>query len=364
MDPCLTRLADVLVNYSTCVKPGDLVVLRAHDDGEPLLRALHHATLAAGANPVIQVKYDWSYYDLIKHGSDAQLDFVSPEHAWPVEQADVRISILANRNTKIASNLDPEREQRAARTFKPLTARFMERSASGALRWCLTQLPTESAAQDAEMSLQEYEHFVYGAGLLNNPDPAVCWRELAAQQQGWAAWLKGHDRVCIRGKDVDLQFSIRDRTFECGSGQHNFPDGEIFTGPVEDSVNGWVRFTYPLNIGRDIEGIEFTFQDGKVDRAIASKNQDMLLNLLDTDGGSRYLGEFGIGTNPGITRFTRNMLFDEKMQGSFHLAIGASYPETGGKNESAIHLDMLCDLHDGEIVVDGESIYRNGSFVI
>lgn len=364
MDTRLTRLADVLVNYSTRVKPGDLVSLRALDDGEPLLRALHHATLLAGGNPVIQVMYDWAYYDLIKYGNEKQMDFVNPEYEWPNERADVRITVHAERNPKSASNLDPEREMRYARWFKPLIARFMERSASGALRWCVTQLPTEAAAQSAEMSLEEYEDFVYGACLLDDPDPVARWRELAAAQERWANWFKGHDRVRIRGKDVDLGFSIRDRLFLHSAGEKNLPDGEIYTGPVEDSVNGRVRFSYPVNIGRDIEGIELQFQNGRIESASATKNQDMLQKLLDTDSGSRYLGEWGIGTNPGITRFTRNVLFDEKLKGTFHLAIGASYPETGGKNESAIHVDIVCDLHDGEILVDDEVVYRNGEFVI
>lgn len=364
MDTRLTRLADVLVNYSTRVQPGELVVLRAIDDGEPLLRALYRATLAAGGNPVVQVRYNWSLYDLTKSGSDAQLDFVGPDLEWPVDRADVLITVLAYRNSKWMSNADPERERRFRRAHQPITARFMERSASGALRWCLTQLPTESAAQDAEMSLSEYEDFVFGAGLLNEPDPAACWRARAAQQARLVDWLKGHDRVEIRGKDVDLQLSIADRTFVSAAGTVNFPDGEIFTGPVERSANGWVRFTYPLYIGREVDGIELKFENGRVERASATKNQDALLKMLDTDGGTRYLGELGIGTNPGITRFSRNMLFDEKMQGTFHLALGASYPETGGKNESAIHVDMVCDLHEGEIVVDDELLYRNGEFVL
>lgn len=364
MDPRLNLLADVLVNYSTAVQPGNLVVLCAFDDGEPLLRALHHATLAAGGNPVVQVLYDWMYYDLIQHGTDAQLDFVNPEFEWSTERADVRITTLAHRNSKFASNVNPEREQRWNRALTSLNARFMERSASGALRWCITQFPTEAAAQDAEMNLLEYEDFVFGAGLVNEPDPVSSWRELSSRQQRRVDWLKGHDRVRIRGKDVDLTLSIQDRTFLNGNGLKNFPDGEICTGPVEQSVNGWVRFTYPLNIGREVDGIELTFQDGKIERATATKNEEALLKMLDTDDGSRYLGELGIGTNPGITRFTRNMLFDEKMQGTFHLAIGASFPESGGKNKSAIHVDMICDLHDGEIEVDGEVFYRNGEFVI
>lgn len=364
MDPRITRLADVLVNYSTQVQPGNLVVLRAIDGGEPLLRALHHAALAAGGNPVVQVLYDWSYYDLMMHGSDAQLDFVNPEFEWANERADVRISVLAHRNSKFASNLDPEREQHWMRAMTAIQGRFFERSASGALQWCITQLPTESAAQDAEMNLLEYEDFVFGAGLLNEPDPVTSWRELSARQERRIDWLKGHDTVHIRGEDVDLTLSIRDRIFLNGNGLKNFPDGEICTGPVEQSVNGRVRFTYPLHFGREVDGIELTFHDGKIEHASATKNEDALLKMLDTDDGSHYLGELGIGTNPGIKRFTRNMLFDEKMQGTFHLAIGASYPESGGKNKSAIHVDMICDLHDGEIEVDGELFYRNGEFVI
>ncbi len=169
----------------------------------------------------------------------------------------------------------------------------------------------------------------------------------------------------VRGADADLRLSIKDRTFISAHGTHNFPDGEVFTGPVESSVNGWVRFTYPAIIqGREVTGVEFTFEEGKVVKASTTKNEEALIALLDTDSGSRYLGELGIGTNPGIKRFTHNTLFDEKIQGTFHLAVGASYPETGGKNESSVHADIVCDLHDGEIVVDDELFYRNGDFVM
>ena len=191
------------------------------------------------------------------------------------------------------------------------------------------------------------------------------WREFGAMQQLKVEWLQGHNRVQIRGANADLKLSIDDRTFINACGVRNFPDGEIFSGPVEDSAEGWVRFTYPLIVqGREVEGVEFTFEKGKVVKATARKNEDALNVLLDTDAGSRFLGELGIGTSPNITHFTRSMLFDEKIKGTFHLAVGRSYPETGGKNESAIHVDLICDLHDGDIVVDGEVFYRNGDFAI
>jgi aminopeptidase len=239
----------------------------------------------------------------------------------------------------------------------------MRRAAAGELRWVLTILPTEAYAQDADMSLEGYENFVYGAGLLDDPDPVARWREFGAHQQHKCDWLKGHDQVHIRGANADLKLSIADRVFINACGECNFPDGEIFTGPVEDSAEGWVRFTYPLIMqGREVEGVEFTFEKGKVAKATAKKNEEALNALLETDGGARFLGELGIGTSPNITRFTRSMLFDEKIKGTFHLAVGHSYPETGGRNESAIHVDLICDLHDGEIAVDGEVFYRNGDF--
>jgi aminopeptidase len=277
----------------------------------------------------------------------------------------VRISGIAQGNTRILSNIAPERQQRLSRTLGPLLKRIDDRSAEGSLRWCVTVVPTEASAQDAEMSLDEYEAFVFGAGLLDDPAPVERWREISARQQRLVDWLKGRDQVHLQGANADLHLSIKDRTFINGDGQRNFPDGEIFTGPVEASVNGWVRFTYPVMLdGREITGIEFAFEDGKVVKVSATKNEAALLALLDTDPGARYLGELGIGTNPGITRFTRNMLFDEKIQGTFHLALGASFPETGAKNESAIHVDIVCDLHDGEIIVDGDRFYRDGGFVI
>jgi aminopeptidase len=241
----------------------------------------------------------------------------------------------------------------------------MERSAKQELRWCLTVYPTHAMAQDADMSLADYREFVYGAGLLNEADPVASWKKVGQEQQKMVDWLKGHDRVVLKGSNVDLKMSIKERVFIACDGQVNFPDGEIFTGPVEDSLEGWVRFKYPaIHQGQEVTDIQLWFEKGRAVKETAGKNQEFLTAQLNTDAGSRTVGEFGIGTNYGITRFTKNMLFDEKMGGTIHLALGAGYPESGSKNESGIHWDMLCDMSDAEIHVDGDAFYKNGKPVI
>ncbi len=216
------------------------------------------------------------------------------------------------------------------------------------------------------MSLSDYEDFVYGACMPDLDDPVGYWREFSAWQQKIVDWLEAKEHVHVIGPDTDLELNVAGRTFVNSDGHHNMPSGEVFTGPVEDSVEGHVTFSYPaIHQGREVTGVQLWFEEGRVVRATARKNEPFLLETLDTDEGSRYLGEFAIGTNEGITRFTSQILFDEKIGGSFHVALGAGYPETGSKNESAIHWDMICDLREGgQIWVDGELLYENGKFVI
>jgi aminopeptidase len=216
------------------------------------------------------------------------------------------------------------------------------------------------------MSLREYEEFVYSAGLLDDPDPVARWREFAAKQQKLVDWLKGKKTVRVTGPHCNVTVGIEGRTFINADGTKNFPDGEIFTGPQEDVTEGYVEFTYPaIYQGREVEGITLTFEKGRVVKASAKKGEDFLHKMLDTDAGARVLGEFAIGTNTGIKKFTRNILFDEKLGGTIHMAVGASYPDTGGQNKSAIHWDMICDMHGGgEITVDGVPFYRDGEFLI
>jgi len=242
---------------------------------------------------------------------------------------------------------------------------FLERSARGELKWCGTLYPTQSSAQEADMSLSEYQDFVYGAGKLDLPDPVSAWKDQGKRQDELVRWLHSRREVVIKGRDVDVTLSIKGRGFINACGKKNFPDGEIFTSPVEDSVNGWVRFAYPgIYAGREVGDIELWFEDGKVVKEKAGKGQELLTTLLNTDGGARYLGEWGIGTNYDIQRFTKNMLFDEKLGGTIHFALGFGFSEIGSQNRSSIHWDMLCDMRDSEVAVDGELFYKDGKFAV
>ena len=226
--------------------------------------------------------------------------------------------------------------------------------------------PCPAYAQEADMSLTEYEDFVYGATLADREDPVSEWKKIHDQQEKLLDWLKGKDKVKINSPFVSLELSIKDRLFINGDGLNNMPCGEVYTSPVEDSVNGWIKFSYPaIMSGREVEGIRLEFKDGKVVKSSAQKNEEFLTKMLDMDEGSRYLGEFAIGTNFGITKFSKNILFDEKIGGTIHLAIGSGFPHAGGKNKSAIHWDMICDMQkDSEILVDGEVFYKDGKFLV
>ncbi len=301
-----------------------------------------------------------------RYASDEQLKHVPKPLELVMETYDVRISVIAESNTKALSNVDPGKIVLQQRARTELMRTFLRRSAAGELRWTVAPFPTNAFAQDAEMSLSEYEDFVYGACLPDMNEPVGYWQQFSAHQEKIVSWLKGKTNLHIRGPETDLRLSITGRSFINCDGHYNMPDGEIFTGPVEDSIEGNVYFSYPsIYRGREVTGVRLRFEQGKVVKASADKNEDFLLQTLDTDAGSRFVGEFAIGTNHGITRFTREILFDEKISGSFHMALGAGYPETGSKNESAIHWDMICDLReDGEIWVDDELFYQNGKFVI
>lgn len=360
-DPRISKMAKVLVWYSLDLQPGQQFVLQTNPLADELTLAVYEEAMRSGAHTLIMNAVPGSEEVFFRLASDEQLDFVMPVRRMIAETFDARLRIESEYNSRELAGIDPTRMARVGKAWAPLSKVFMERSASGALRWCVTLYPTPAAAQDADMSLADYREFVYGACMLNDPDPVAFWRAEGEREKKLTDWLKGRDRVTLKGPNIDLSMSIKDRIFERSDGKYNFPDGEIFTGPVEDSAEGWVRFSYPaIYNSQEVTDIELWFEKGKVVREKAVKNQAMLTALLDTDAGSRFLGELGIGTNYGIQRFTKNMLFDEKIGGTIHLALGASYPETGGKNESGLHWDMLCDMRDAEIRVDGDLFYKDG----
>ncbi|MCS7252091.1 MAG: aminopeptidase [Thermoflexus sp.] len=364
-DPRLEKWAQVLVDYATGVKPGDKVAIRGTPAAAPLLLTVYRQVLERGGHPHLLVSLPGAAEIFYRVAEEPQITFVSPIDRLIIETFDVLISVMSETNTRSLSNVDPAKQTMFSAARRDLTRTYMERAARGELRWVLTLYPTEAYAQEAEMGLQEFEDFVYEAGWLNDEDPVARWREQAAFQERLVEWLKGRRRIHIRGPDVDLVLGIEGRVFISADGRHNFPDGEIFTGPEETVTEGWVRFTYPaLYGGREVDGVELVFESGRVVKATAKKNEAFLHRMLETDEGARRLGELGIGTNFAIRRFSRNILFDEKLGGTFHLALGAAYPETGGTNESAIHWDMICNLKEGEIWVDGEVLYRDGHFLV
>ncbi len=273
---------------------------------------------------------------------------------------------MASENTRALSQVPPERQTRVQAARQHLMARMMERSAEGSYRWALTLFPTNAYASEASMSLSAYEDFYYGACLATEDDPIAAWRRTSEETKRLAGWIEGRSEVHIRGEGTDLRLGIKGRHFIAADGRHNMPDGEFFTGPVEDSAEGEISFHLPASYaGRDVSGVRFRFEGGKVVDASAEKGEDFLIQMLDTDEGARRLGELGIGTNYGITAGTGEILLDEKIGGTVHLAVGRSYPETGGVNESAIHWDMICDLRrGGSIEVDGEILQRDGRFAV
>lgn len=366
MDIRARKFAQILVDHSAAVKPGDRVAITSTPLAEPVLRELFILILERGAYPHLLLDLPGQDELLFAHASDELLDFVPIFHQIAFEQFDVLFKIRAEANTRQLSQVSAVRATRRQKATASLIETQMQRGAVKSLRWMSTQYPTNAYAMEAEMGLEEYQDFFFRACHAdeNTPDPVAYWQGVRQEQARIIEQIEGHDLVQIRGPHVDLSLSIKGRKFVNAYGEHNLPDGEIYTGPVEDSVNGWVHYTYPaVYQGRVVEGIRLEFERGRVVKASAVTNQDYLLEMLETDAGARYVGEFAIGTNYGIDRFTRSILLDEKIGGSFHMALGAGYPETGSQNRSRIHWDMICDLRqDSEILLDGALIYKNGQF--
>jgi aminopeptidase len=364
-DARIEKLAKVMVHYSLELKPGQKFWLRTTPLAEELNLAVYEEAVKAGAHILVDQRMPGAEEIFYKYASEAQLDYVSPIREIITETFDASLYIDAEHNSRNLSGIDGSRMARTRKAGAELFKKLLQRSADGSYRWCITVYPTHAMAQDADMSLADYREFVYEAGMLNEADPVAFWMEEGRKQTELADWLKGHHQAVLKGSNVDISLSIKDRKFEISDGRYNFPDGEIFTSPVEDSVNGWIRFKYPaLYGGQEVTDIELWFEDGKVVKEKAAKNEELLTSLLDTDAGARTLGEWGIGTNYGIQRFSKNMLFDEKIGGTIHFAVGAGFPECGGRNESGLHWDMLCDMAESEIAIDGELFYKDGKTVV
>jgi aminopeptidase len=365
-DPRVEALASILVRYSTGVSKGDVCMIQATTPAEPLVQAVYEEVLRAGGLPIMQLTTEGAAASFYGLASDDQLDWIPPTATWAAENADVRIAIMAEINTRELSRADPKRQARAQKARKPLMDTSMKRAASGEYRWALTLFPTHAYAAEASMSLPEYEDFYYAACLATDGEPVTAWQRQSDEVKRLAAWMEGKEEVRVTAPGTDIRLGVAGRTWIPCVGEHNMPDGEFFTGPVEDSVDGEVAFSFPATYGgREVSGVRFRFEGGKVVDASAEHGEEFLHEMLDSDDGARRLGELGIGTNYGIATGTKEILLDEKIGGTVHMAIGMSYPESGGKNDSAVHWDMVCDLRSGGVItVDGEELQRDGRFTV
>jgi aminopeptidase len=358
-DERLEKLARLLVDYSVEAGEGEQVLLAGGAAAEPLIKEVYARLLEVGAIPVPQVALQGLQELFFEHARDIHYQKTPPAVRAVYEGADAVISVMAPHNTRALANVDPRKQQALGKRDKALQDMILEKD-----RWALTLFPTQALAQESEMGLGEYEEFVFGAMALDKDDPVRFWREKAEEQGRLIERLERVREVRILGPETDLTLSVEGRRFLNGDGKHNMPCGEIFTGPVEDSASGTVYFGVPVAVaGREVSGVRLRFEEGRVVEASAEKGEEYLHSMLDADEGARYLGELGIGTNFGIPRATKNILFDEKLGGTVHLAIGRSYEKTGGKNDSSVHWDLICDLRDGgELYADGEIIEKDGSF--
>jgi aminopeptidase len=359
-------LAQILVRYSTKVAEGDVCVIQSTTAAEVLVQAVYEEVLRAGGFPVMQLTTEEAqaaFYDL---AGDAQLDWIPPTSQWAAEKADVRMAILADVNARELSRADPKKQARVQKARRGLMETTMKRSAAGEHRWAVTLFPTHAYASEAGMALRDYEDFYYAACLATDGEPVTAWQRQSDQVMHLAEWIEGKEEVRITAPGTDVTLGVAGRHWIPCVGEHNMPDGEFFTGPIEDSANGEIAFSFPASYGgRTVSGIRFRFEDGKVVDASAEQGEDFLIEMLDTDEGARRLGELGIGTNYGISTGTKEILLDEKIGGTVHMAVGMSYPETYGQNESAVHWDMVCDLRQGgAITVDGVELQRDGKFLV
>lgn len=355
IDPRWKQLADILVNYSTTVKQGDHVLITMMEvDTFPLARAVYEASIKAGGLPFVEFQSAYLERDLMKHGSKEQVDWICEMQTYGMEWADVYIGLRGARNPNEFFDIDAKTLSAHKKSMGKISALRSELA-----RWVLVRVPNEAFAQQASTSLDAMMTFFFNATLRDWTVEAGRWQEINYVFQA-------AETVQITGYKTDICFSTKGRIYEVADGHKNMPDGEIFTAPVDDSAEGYIYFEFPgVYMGQLVHGITLEFSKGMVAHASAEKNEELLLQLLDMDEGSRRLGEFGVGVNFGIDRFSYDILYDEKIGGTIHLALGRAYAECNGINQSALHWDIIKDLRkEGEIFLDGKKIFEKGVFLI
>ena len=357
------KQAKLIVKYAVEVQKDDSVLIQGPAIAEPLIKEIYQQVLISGGHPILNLGLKDLQTIFFRFAKDHQLDHPSPYKKFLVEHIDCLIAILGAYNTRELTNIIPEKLARVSQANKEIAEIHSKRAASGDLRWNLSPFATSAQAQEASMSRLEYEDMILKTLFLDKDDPIKEWQSLSAVQQQYVEFLNGTEEIHILGEDIDLKLSVKGRTWINSDGKHNLPSGEVFTSPVEDSIVGHIRFKYPgIYSGQEIEDIQLILDEGKVTKASALKGEELLQTIIKTDPGAQQIGEIGIGTNSGVTQLTRNMLFDEKMSGTIHLALGRSFPETGGMNKSTIHWDILAQPE--EMYADGTLFWKNGKFII
>lgn len=365
MDERISKWAKLLVDYSIGVKKGDVVQIRGGVQAIPLIKACYEEVLKREAHPIVRISFDGQNYIFYKYATDEQLTFLSEIDFATAKTINGLISIISESNTRELTRIDHSKIAKFRATYRKIRDILDERELKGEFRWVLTAYPVSSLAQDAEMSTEEFEEFVYSACGLNKEDPIAYWKEVAEKQKRIVELLSSGCEIRIVGIDTDIVFRIDNRKWINCCGERNMPDGEVFTSPVEDSANGEIFFDFPaVYSGVEVVGVRFVIENGCVVKATAEKNESFLLKMLETDEGAKRIGELAFGLNENIKVLTKDILFDEKIGGTIHMALGASYPETGGKNKSGLHWDFIKNMKEGKVYLDGKLIYENGRFLI
>jgi aminopeptidase len=353
IDPRVAKSADILVNYSTKIKKGEYVQIHGNPNAKDLILEVYKLCIKNGAYPTLKIGLPGTNYLYYKHASDEQLNHFPERQLEEMKKTDAIIFIGGGENTRELTQVDPDKISLRQKTTRPIQDERLKK------KWVIYYYPTSSLAQEAEMSTEEFEDFVFNSTNID-------WAKTSEKLQKVQKLMSSGTEISIIGEETDIKFSTKGRKYVVADGSCNMPDGEIFTAPVEDSTEGTIAFSYPsIYGGREVDGIKLEFKKGKIIKSTAEKNQDFLRTMISTDEGSLKLGEFGIGLNPGIIRHVKNTLFDEKQNQTIHLAIGSAYPECGGVNKSAVHWDLIKDMRkNSRILLDGKVVAKNGKFIL
>ena len=361
----VSRLADLLAEYSTSIGGGDEVLFTSTYEAVPLAAEAVRAIVQRGGYPIVILSDEVISEFFYRYAPKEVLEYVPKVQKFIAENIDVQISALSSTHTKYLASISPEKLRLASAARRELTEIFMRRSAEGSLQWVVTAYPTKALAQEAGMSFFDYAEFVFKALKVDRENPVEEWRRQANMQNKIARFLEKVSELRFVGPEMDITFRVEGRKWINDDGKHNMPGGEVFTAPLEDGVEGFIKFTYPaVWRGREVEGVRLKFKGGVVVEAAAEKGEDFLKKMLEVDEGAKRVGELAFGLNYSISRFTKNVLFDEKIGGTMHMALGAAYPECGGKNVSSIHWDMVRDLRGAKVYADGDVVYEDGKFVL